>query len=322
MGPGIDEDDLFAAALRAHEAGEWQQAEAAYRQLLAREPDHVGALCNLAALARRFHHPGVAIELLTRVLALQPGHPGVEEQLAAARREQALADDADYADAPGQPWSASDSVWREQAGCDTLFVLFAGLGVGRSPPTFVFRRFLAGYAHIDKLFLRDLTASWYLRGLSGVSDGVEGTVAYLGQQTSGYRRTVFLGTSAGAMAAILYGELIGVDKVLAFAPTTVVGERKLTELQDHRWERRLANLRRELAGSRYLDLANLNPLRVPVDIYFPASSALDQAHAGRVTGAAVRHLPQPGDSHLIALQMRDSGLLRLVIERELLPPGA
>jgi hypothetical protein len=111
--------------------------------------------------------------------------------------------------------------------------------------------------------------------------------------------------------------MLGVDKVIAFAPQTVLSSHKPNELQDPRWEQRLAALRDGLGGSAHLDVASLSPLRVPTDIYYPEGNALDRVHAEQLSGPAVRCWPQPGASHLVALDMRNNGRLRPVIEREL-----
>lgn len=347
-------DALFQEAARCHGAGQWQQAEDLYRQVLAASPQHVPALAGLADLALRFGWAGAATELLStavrlrpadaelhrqlarsmqaqgayddavrslqRALEIQPSLAAAADELAEVRREQSLAADPDYSALPEAPWAADDAVWQETTGSDTLLVLFAGLGVGRSPPTFVFRKFLRRYTNVDKLYVRDQTMSWYLRGLPGLTSDVGTTLAWLRHKTAAYQRVVFIGTSAGATAAILYGELLGVHKVIAFAPQAVLSNRKPAELGDERWEGRLAGLRAATADPAYLDVADLSPLRVPLDIYYPEGNDLDRAHAERLTGPAVARWPQPGAGHLVALDMRDSGALRLVIERELPQP--
>lgn len=344
-------DALFQEAVRCHEARRWPEAESRYRQVLAIAPGHVPALQNLAALAFQFGALDVAAQLLgraiaerpsepslhdqmglvlhrrgamaeaiacyERALALQPGFADARAHLDAARSDLAVASDPDYAEVGGAPWTAEDSIWEEKRGADTLLVTFAGLGVGRSPPTFIFRKFLSPYAGVDKLFIRDVSMSWYLRGLPGISADVPATARELEARTRGYRKVVFLGCSSGGMAAILYGQLLRVSKVLAFAPQTTLGASKVSEYGDERWELRLADLRRDAGLAAYLDLATLNPLGIPVDLYYPGASRLDCAHAERITGAAVARFPQPGTGHLVALQMRDNGTLRAVIEREL-----
>ena len=302
LAQGAALDALLREAEGCQQAGQWQQAELLLRRVLDVAPDHVPALQSLAELASRFGHHQAAAELMARLEQVQS--------------DLALSRDADYAEQPQSPWAAGDCLLEEIHGSGTVLVLFAGLGVGRSPPTFIFRKFLAPYAHIDKLFIRDLSLNWYLRGIPGIAADVDATARYLASRISGYRRTVFLGCSAGATAAILFGELLRVDKVIAFAPQAMLSDRKPAEMGDGRWEQRLAVLRRELGNSRHLDLVNFNPFRTAVDVYYHSGALLDCAHAQLLRGSSLTLQPQPGAGHLIALQMRDNGLLRPIIDRE------
>jgi len=342
--------ELLMESIRSSRAGRRAEAEAHLRQLLDAVPDDAGVLAELATLARQAGMRRAAVELMNRavhsapgaaglqdllgqvlneagdyeasvraferVLELEPAYVAGAENLARARRDLAIALDPDYATVPGEPWTA-DSVREELHGSRTLLVLFAGLGIGAAPPTFIFRRFLAPYTHVDKLFLRDLSRSWYLHGLPGVSADVASTVAYLRQRRTDYDRLLFLGCSAGGTAAILYGELVPADRVIAFAPQTVLGERKPRELRDDRWEPALVRLRASLADSRHLDLAATVPLHTGVDIYYPHGSPEDRAHAEALAGPRVRRFPQPGASHVIALEMRDDGRLKAVVDEAL-----
>lgn len=342
-------DELFLLADKCYQVGRLQEADALYRQVLILSPGHLGALRGLAELARQMGAHKAAMDLLEaalriapdlpelhvqagqvyfengnyqaaihaceQALVLQPDHAEALSGLAASRAALALAVDPDYADL-NEPAMSERGVLEELANHATLLVLFAGLGVGTSPPTFIFRRFLAGYP-ADKVFLRDLSLSWYFLGIPGVSHDVYSTAEFLREKAKAYRRTVFVGCSAGATAAILYGQLIGVDKVLAFAPQTILSERKPRELNDQRWEERLTCLRREVAPPNLLDVATLQVLTVPVDVYYPDGVALDCCHAEVLTGPGLSRFPQPGDSHLIALTMRDHGLLGPIIAREI-----
>jgi len=158
-----------------------------------------------------------------------------------------------------------------------------------------------------------------MRGIPNVSTDVPSSVSYLRSRAAGYDKVVFMGCSAGAMAAILFGELAGADKILAFAPQTVLSEAKEQELQDVRWAPLLRELNAACSDPTYLDLRTFSPLRAAVDIYFSRELALDRAHAERITGANVRHIDCPGSSHVIALELRNSGELGRIIDAEL--PG-
>ncbi len=340
----------FRTARLHHQAGDFAQAEKAYRQVLDQDPSHAAALNGLGRIAARFGHHEAAKELFERALVARPGFPlahknlgdvlcvmrqyrpaiasyrralelkpefpAARQGLMAAEQALAVAEDPDYSPGEEPVWDEDAPVLEELAGNDTLFVLFSGLGVGADKPAFIFRKFLKDYPQLDKLFVRDISTSWYLAGLPGLTTDVESTADWLQEKMRRYERSVFMGCSAGAMGAMLYGELTGADKVLAFAPQTVLSEDKPRELNDLRWEARLRRLRAELGDDSRLDLKHLNPLSVAVDIHFPAGVAADRIHAERVEGEQVTHIAHDSDSHVIALELRDSGELKAIVDRE------
>jgi predicted O-linked N-acetylglucosamine transferase (SPINDLY family) len=94
-----------------HQAGRLTEAEQLYRQVLALQPDHVGALHYLAATAHQHGQNDVALDLIRQVLALRPDYPDAHGLLglvfraqgqlreAAAEQRTAIALDPNYAEA-------------------------------------------------------------------------------------------------------------------------------------------------------------------------------------------------------------------------------
>jgi len=105
---------------------------------------------------------------------------------------------------------------------DTLIVSFAGQGFGYGGiAQFEFVNFLnAHYKDYDKRFYLDRHRMWYHRGIDEVSNDIAGTLSYLAEQIKPYKRVIFIGSSAGGYAAILFGSLLAVDTVIAFRPQT------------------------------------------------------------------------------------------------------
>lgn len=97
--------DLLRSALARHGAGALAEAAALYRELLARDPDHIDALQMLGTIEHQLGRSDDALALFDRALALQPAHAGVlanraaveldrgEPARAAADAEAALAAD-------------------------------------------------------------------------------------------------------------------------------------------------------------------------------------------------------------------------------------
>lgn len=68
---------LFDSAVRALQANRLAEAESAFREVLRREPDNLGALGNLGVLYSRQNKPTLAIDTYQRALRLAPNEPGL-----------------------------------------------------------------------------------------------------------------------------------------------------------------------------------------------------------------------------------------------------
>ncbi|MEO5373602.1 MAG: tetratricopeptide repeat protein [Alphaproteobacteria bacterium] len=91
-----DTPDSIDVALRAHRAGQLAEAEAVYRRILERTPDHPEALHLLGLVAHQVGRHDDALDLMTRSLSLAPDSPGTLINLggvlrALQRREEAVA---------------------------------------------------------------------------------------------------------------------------------------------------------------------------------------------------------------------------------------
>lgn len=297
---------------------DWQSAGRLFARSLSIDPTSGETFRYLGHLYAQCQDYEKALIAYGQALRLNPADREAQANIESAKASLQITQDPDYALISTVPWNEDDWIWEELHGNPTLFVLFSGLGVGNRPPTFVFSKFLTPYAGIDKLFIRDLRLEWYLTGLGSLTSDVESTASLLRDKISNYQRTVFIGTSAGGMAAILYGQLLQVDKILAFAPQTVLTEAKEKDYGDTRWEPHMKRLRAKLRNSSYLDLANINPYSVAIDIHHAAGCQVDSLHAGRLKGERLEIFAHEGtEGHLVALQLRDQGQLKKIIDSEL-----
>jgi tetratricopeptide (TPR) repeat protein/2-polyprenyl-3-methyl-5-hydroxy-6-metoxy-1,4-benzoquinol methylase len=78
--------DMFAAALRHHQAGRLAEAAELYRAVLAGEPRHFDSLHNLGAIALAVGHPETAIELIGQAIGLNDRLPASHYNIALAFR--------------------------------------------------------------------------------------------------------------------------------------------------------------------------------------------------------------------------------------------
>jgi hypothetical protein len=104
-----------------------------------------------------------------------------------------------------------------------LIVAFGGYDqkVGQMRP-FEFLNFLnRRFPETSKLFLKDSYSSNYHKGVKGISTNIETTKRYL-QEKIKNKCVLFLGSSGGGYASILFGSLLNVNYVLAFIPQTIL----------------------------------------------------------------------------------------------------
>jgi hypothetical protein len=106
----------------------------------------------------------------------------------------------------------------------TIFVTFSGRKLGMASMTFFeFKNFLQeNYPTINQHFFMDKKTLWYTKGIDGVTTNVDETIHYLKEITKGYTNVIFIGSSMGGYAAILYGSILNVSHVIAFRPQTII----------------------------------------------------------------------------------------------------
>jgi len=118
---------------------------------------------------------------------------------------------------------------------DALFVAFGGIRQGLGTPTFEFFNSMLDI-NCDKIFLRDFHQAWYQKGVDQEIDTFDKVVNYLNEviSTHNYKKTCFLGNSMGGYAAILFGTILNVDKVIAFTPQSFLDKFRRFIYRDNR----------------------------------------------------------------------------------------
>jgi len=169
--------------------------------------------------------------------------------------------------------------------------------------------------NINILFLKDFQQCWYQRGLLGISNDVEETVEYIrGELPLNQKYVCTVGTSAGGYAAILFGVLLGVDKVIAFGPQTIVNKNIFNRFKsaDSR-EQDLSSL----WGTRFLDLIQVlesTEYNGEIHVHFAEDHPKDRKAAERISSfPTVRLHSHPSGSHNIAGWLKRNGKLDEVL---------
>ena len=123
---------------------------------------------------------------------------------------------------------------------DLLIISFAGLakGVGNSTQ-FEFLKFLEkNFIDAERQFYRDINNKWYHFGIENISNNIDETVIFLSEQIKDFKKVIFIGSSCGGYAAILFGSLLNINTVIAFRPQTMIPNwlninSKYSNLNDH-----------------------------------------------------------------------------------------
>jgi len=79
-------EQAFQIARQHQQAGQFSQAENLYRQILAQQPEHVGALHYLGILAHQAGQNDMAVDMIRQAIALQPNNAEAYSNLGDALR--------------------------------------------------------------------------------------------------------------------------------------------------------------------------------------------------------------------------------------------
>ena len=235
--------------------------------------------------------------------------------------------DVDYNDNSPHEWSDDDSHWFVDNSSDVLLISFAGFGASGSKPTFIFHNFLKDFDDIDQLFVRDLSCRWYLEKIRLINEnnqrcdvvGIQNIQKWLFKLTNkkNYKRIIAIGCSSGGYAAILYSSLLNFDKCIAFSPQTIINKEGREEIDDTRYPKTSQYIQRLLnhtENSMFMDLKNIS--LIDTDIHYGACSegGVDARHAERME---CNHFPHNSNQHMIALELRNSGMLKIILSNAL-----
>lgn len=184
----------------------------------------------------------------------------------------------------------------EDRGHPATIVAFSGL----APRNHIFE-WTTALADLPANFIgiRDPDDRWYMPRRDAIAALVRAALDVVETRWS-----VFIGGSAGGFAALLYGRLLGADRVVAFCPQSACGPMKRA-LGDDRWPKFCLDTP---AG----DIAGDHPAAI---IHYAADDALDAMHAARLR-ADLRVWPTGG--HNLPRILRDAGELRPILT-EVLP---
>ena len=109
-----------------------------------------------------------------------------------------------------------------------LIICFGGMALqfGGILP-FEFLNYLSSIysENCDLIFYIDKDQCWYHKGIQNITNNIDDTIIYLNNiiKDGNYEKVIFMGTSAGGYASILFGSLCNnVNTVISFIPQTII----------------------------------------------------------------------------------------------------
>ena len=139
------------------------------------------------------------------------------------------------------------------------------------------------------MFIRDLRQVWYQGGLPEVGDNIYSIAHFIRTQIDqqGCKKIVTIGNSAGGYAALLFGSILCVDKVIAFSPQTFLNLKNRVIHFDSRWSKQIREMYR-IPGLEKptLDLVDVfsrqDCAKTKFNIFYSQKDRLDTIHAKRM----------------------------------------
>lgn len=125
-----------------------------------------------------------------------------------------------------------------------------------------------------------------------------------------YRRVVFVGASMGGFAALAYAPMVPGAAVLAFSPQSTLSR----SIAPFERRYRFAARKWDWSDPAFLDAAEAGRIGAEVTLVYDPLVSEDHAHAKRISGAGVRHVPVPLMGHRAIRQIKEVGGLQELIE--------
>jgi pimeloyl-ACP methyl ester carboxylesterase len=186
---------------------------------------------------------------------------------------------------------------------------------------------------VNRILVRDPANLWYQHGVPGLGDDALQAAAALHRLVASLEPTsvTTVGQSMGGYGAILFGALLGADRVLAFGPLSYLQSARARRDGDLRWIAAMEKLERFPARTGFNDLCALldgTAQRPRIEIVFGSRTDADQAtnldalHARRLVACPqVRITELPEAPHAVVQWLRDARRLDDLLHGKLLPKG-
>ena len=227
----------------------------------------------------------------------------------------------DYNNSSNRSYTDQNDYLFEDNNENTLLIIFGGNGRNKNKAqSFDFLNFLKENNSFDKLFLRDIKRNYYLNGLKNSTNNLKQTIDLLKKLTSHkeYKKVVAIGSSAGGFAAILFGTILKLQKVIAFNPQTIISESNDLNIIPHLFSKEMSSYLGSLNTSdkfyqKCLNLKNFIPFNTQVEIHYSEFSQVDKKQAFFIKHQNCRLIKYKSGSHLLTVELKEKGVLKDLI---------
>jgi len=202
-----------------------------------------------------------------------------------------------------------------------VLVCFGGLRHGLVGPPFEFMRHTEALG-VHRVFVRDLEQCWYQKGLRQSGGDVPSAAQAIKHEIDALEpgRRVYVGTSSGAFAAIMFGVLTGADEMLAFGPQASLTRFRRRLSHDNRWPDEIKKARANCSDRRHIDLVRLLKSSAGhgrVSVHFGTSDIRDAAYAKRLAPLENVFVTPHVGGHEFVRELRDAGELTPILSAAL-----
>jgi hypothetical protein len=127
-----------------------------------------------------------------------------------------------------------ESIYENFKGSNTLMVVFQAHETTVFGTTVDEFKGVLSQLNYDVVKLNDINGNYFFNGIDEIYDTMEKVSNKLSEYISGYTKTIFMGNCAGGHAAVLFGTMLNVDKVIGFNPVSYMDQLTLQLNDDGR----------------------------------------------------------------------------------------
>ena len=135
-------------------------------------------------------------------------------------------------------------------------------------------------------------------------------------RSKNYKTVTTLGSSSGGFGALLYGNLVRADYMIAFNPQTVLDDERITKIKDNVFRINIHETFKDTdsATSLYrkcLNLKNFKPFKGKAIIHYSNNSldGIDKRYAEYLKHENCTLIPYESGTHLLALELKENNKL-------------